>query len=291
MAERVENNDTQRVAEQRALDKRMQEKTNLQKSSENAARFSKMVGKQNENIKHAQTKQSTSKDSKTNTKRTNQDTRTAVKGGIQRSNVDSLKQRAESSLKRSVRDRDDKDEKIKRSDVDNQKQTNQTALVRDRLAALEFDDKRGGGHKQGGDGSSDSSKKAGEKAVLTGSSTAAGSTNFQGVMKTTPSGSAAKAIPAALIDMVKRMYAGMNKQGLGIVHIDLQDNVLKGTSLTLRQTSSNGLHLEFDVTDENTDRLLSSGATARELQNTLKESGIALESLVVNRKKVLGSFV
>ncbi len=93
---------------------------------------------------------------------------------------------------------------------------------------------------------------------------------------------------AQVIDqIVKAVRQGVDAKGMGLIEIDLKDDVMAGAQLRLLSTKQ-GVSLEIHSQDEQVSRLLSSGATAQELSQTLKLAGIHLQSLEVNRKKVLG---
>ena len=87
--------------------------------------------------------------------------------------------------------------------------------------------------------------------------------------------------------IVKAVRQGIDAKGLGLIEVDLKDDVLAGAKLQIRSTGQGiSLHVQSDNADVS--RLLSSGATGNELAGALRLKNITLQSLEVNHRKVLG---
>ncbi len=99
--------------------------------------------------------------------------------------------------------------------------------------------------------------------------------------------SGAPTIQQMIDQIVKSVRQGFDPKGLGMIEIDLNDDVLAGAHLQLTTTAA-GLDLKIFSDDADASRLLSAGATANELSRTLSGHKIKLNSLEVNRHRVLG---
>ncbi|HET6347408.1 MAG TPA: hypothetical protein VFH51_20930 [Myxococcota bacterium] len=98
--------------------------------------------------------------------------------------------------------------------------------------------------------------------------------------------SAKEVIDELVARVVEHVYQGVDAKGFGLIQVQLRDNVLAGSTLTLHSTAA-GVSLKVATGDPDVERLLSAGATAKELSTVLEGRQIRLTGLEVNDLKVI----
>ena len=88
-------------------------------------------------------------------------------------------------------------------------------------------------------------------------------------------------------EIVRAVHRGVDRKGMGVMHIELKDSVLAGATLQINANRSN-ITLSIHVYDPQVKRLLVAGDTAKDLHQALAQKGLNLQQFEVNKQRVLG---
>jgi hypothetical protein len=122
---------------------------------------------------------------------------------------------------------------------------------------------------------------------------ATGAATLQALLGVSPkqSSSGAGAVHAnvqkMLDEIVSKVHTGLAGSDKPVIHIELKESVLSGSSLTI-QRENGGVSLKIQSPNDEVSRLFSSGQTANELAQSLKRGGVNLTSFEVNNVRVFG---
>lgn len=280
---RIDDNDSQRISEQRAAEKRNEADRLDKKSLENRQQFARMVNKkQEENRGSGQRADQQSKQA-----RSSRQSMMATREGIEHNFVAQLQKRADKALQKVEKDKGKReDERMENAGQEDKSTQKSSAAKGDRLAAIARDDKEAQKHDRGSNFGGQQKGSSQEQGSNLGGM---GKTQFQFQQTATvqsASGGSAMTQRQLINELVKNIRTGVDAKGIGVVQIDLKDTVLSGASL-LVTSNQNGIAVKFAAQDPNIARLLSSGGTAHELKSALGDQGINLDTLEVNGQKVL----
>lgn len=188
------------------------------------------------------------------------------------------------------------DRLARRAENSEREQEQQIKRRSDRLAAISRDDEKHSGGSDGGEGRPGENDAQQRNHPDLAALMTQKSDGLEGISNAASTSSAAQAHGGAtpqqtrevVQEIVKHIMAGLDKKGLGVMHIELRDNVLSGAQLTVK-AEEQGLSIRVRTHDDNVARLFSSGQTAQELQGALQNKGILLRTLEVNDEKVIRS--
>jgi hypothetical protein len=151
------------------------------------------------------------------------------------------------------------------------------------------DAQRNGGHRGGGDTPDQDEEKRHqpEGGMVEG---VVGPGQFHSVIASEAAayGGMPAELSAVFEAIVQAVHSGFDLKGLGVIQIELKDNVLSGARLLLRSNGQGGLLVKITTSNDSVKRLLSAGSTAKELSQALGKKGIRLLSFEVNEDKVIG---
>ncbi len=272
MTRRVqENREAQRVAQEQAM--KAQKK---QASTAKNEKFSKMVAqKKAETGDGNKAKQQGAQ--KAVAKRSSANAALLARQGIQANSFSSILQKqgdknvGQGKEKQGLRGEDMKESK--QSVKENAKADRKELATNDKLAAISRDDKNGG---EGG-GAGAGSEGDGQNFMGQASGTAVSET--QATTAQAAQGAAAPQIPQAILqEIVKRLMVGVNAEGIGQVHIQFNEGVLGGASLTL-SAKDGKIKAQFQTKDRMMGNLIKSSEGA--LARALAHKGLTLERLDV----------
>ena len=96
----------------------------------------------------------------------------------------------------------------------------------------------------------------------------------------------------AIIDhIVHHVRAGVDSKGLGLIQIDLREDILAGSRLTFLSSQNGVVHLKIDTGDPDVERLMTSGQTLHDLSKAMEHAGVKQEEIKltveVNGSRVL----
>ena len=163
----------------------------------------------------------------------------------------------------------------------------------------------GGGAKQGKEGRSQSQEERRAKASV--KEEASTGMNFAAQVHATANaitgvggraGPLGSGVPATLttkeiIDhIVSQVRAGKDSKGLGLIQIDLREDILAGSRLTFLSSQNGVVHVKLDTGDPDVERLMTTGQTLTDLSAAMQRAGINQPeinlTLEVNGSRVLG---
>lgn len=163
----------------------------------------------------------------------------------------------------------------------------------------------GGGAKQGKEGRSQGQEE--RRAKSSANETAPTGMDFAAQVHATANaitgvggraGPLGSGVPATLttkeiIDhIVSQVRAGRDSKGLGLIQIDLREDILAGSRLTFLSSQSGVVHLKLDTGDPDVERLMTSGQTLTDLSKAMQRADINRPdinlTLEVNGTRVLG---
>lgn len=139
-------------------------------------------------------------------------------------------------------------------------------------------DEEGGG--QSGEGSTEGGSGMGQSAHGgQQSALGAGESSIpHGVVEAGMVGASPKIAPEVIQQIVRQVLVGVNKQGLGTVHIDFKGSELEGTSMSI-EADGNKIYAKVFTDNRNLGRRFKASHT--ELARALGQANLSLESLEV----------
>ncbi len=269
--------ETQTREQERANERRNQEKSQTQREE-----FARLVGQKQE-----QTAKSNRDQARARGEQTGQQSAASAKllarQGIQANTFQStLQNKGQQSLgdkqvQSKSRDTESRETKKAGENKDADIQERRVDRQGDKLAAISRDDRREGrGEKDdGGGGGKEMGGRDGFGAAGQGVAEAKGAQ----VHGAEAAAQAAPKLPAEVIrQIVERVMVGVNKEGLSEFRIELKDNVLGGTALSL-SAKDGKIFAKFETRDQNVKRLIQ--ASEGELARAFESKGLRLERLEV----------
>jgi hypothetical protein len=273
-----ENREAQRLDEQ----KRLQEQDKA-KSAANRQQFGNVVAqKQVQTRGQVQTQQRNTGNKQTSDRQGNE--ALLARAGISSQKFGSMLETqgktSTSNNESNLKARNTESRETEKTSNDKQAKIEQGKVEKqgDQLAAVSRDDRQ---KQSGGDSDAGGSKEQ-QKGMFAGSdpTMAAQAKEMQGPAASQQAqGTAGTKIPQAVIDqLVQRVLVGLNKEGLGEMHIQFKEGVLGGGSLQI--SSKDGkINAKFTVPDQNTRRLLR--ASQGELERAFGSKGLTLANFAV----------
>jgi hypothetical protein len=270
--------DTQVQEQERANEKRSKEK-----AKHDSQEFSRLVEQNRQSNQKGKREQDMSRGQETS-QQAAASSRLLARQGIQANTFQQTLQRqgehslGDKQLQTKSRENESADTKKAVEHKDSEATQQRVDKQQDRLAPISRDDRQGGNKGESGEGGG---KEMGSQADGFGAQ-GQGVAQTQGAQASGPAqvqGKSGPQLPQAVIQqIVERVMVGVNKEGLSQFRIELKENVLAGSVLTI--TAKDGkISAHFETRDKNVGRLLK--ASEGPLARAFAHKGLTLERLEV----------